>query len=248
VRQALLYGIDRKAISETIFAGRDPVADSFMPPLDPAYSPDVPRYPYDPAKARALLDAAGWHQSGDGVRRNKDGAPLALELATTSGNRTREMIEQVLQAQWRQIGIAVRLKNQPARTLLGGTVNHRNFTMAMFAWVSAPENVPRAEIYSDQVPSAENGWSGENFDGFRNAESDRLVDAIEVELDRAKRQVLWQKLQALYAEELPALPLYFRAQAYVLPKWLEGVTPTGHEYPSTLWVETWHRAAERAAR
>jgi len=98
------------------------------------------------------------------------------------------------------------------------------------------------------VPSAENGWSGENFDGFRNAESDRLVDAIEVELDRAKRQVLWQKLQALYAEELPALPLYFRAQAYVLPRWLEGVTPTGHEYPSTLWVETWHRAAERAAR
>lgn len=248
VRQALLYGVDRKAISETIFAGRDPVADSFMPPLDPAYSPDVPRYPYDPAKARALLDAAGWHQSGDGVRRNKDGAPLALELATTSGNRTREMIEQVLQAQWRRIGIAVRLKNQPARTLLGGTVNHRNFTMAMFAWVSSPENVPRAEIYSDQVPSAANGWSGENFDDFRNPESDRLVDAIEVELDRAKRQVLWQKLQALYAEELPALPLYFRAQAYVLPKWLEGVTPTGHEYPSTLWVETWHRAAERAAR
>ncbi len=55
VRQALLYGIDRKAISDEIFAGRDPVADSFVPPLDPVYSPDVPRYPYDPAKARALL-------------------------------------------------------------------------------------------------------------------------------------------------------------------------------------------------
>jgi peptide/nickel transport system substrate-binding protein len=248
VRQALLYGIDRKAISDEIFAGRDPVADSFMPPLDPAYSPDVPHYPYDPAKARALLEEAGWHQSGGGVRRNKEGAPLALELATTSGNRTREMIEQVLQAQWRQIGIAVRLKNQPARTLLGGMVNHRNFTMAMFAWISAPENVPRGEIYSDQVPTAENGWSGENFDDFRNPEADRLVDAIEVELDRGKRQILWQKLQALYAEELPALPLYFRAEAYVLPKWLEGVTPTGHEYPSTLWIENWRRAEERAAR
>jgi peptide/nickel transport system substrate-binding protein len=248
VRQALLFGIDRKAISQELFAGRDPVADSFVPPLDPAYSADVPHYPYDPAKARALLEAAGWHQTGDGIRRNKAGAPLALELATTSGNRTRELIEQVLQAQWREIGIAVHLKNQPARVLLGGTVNHRNFTMAMFAWIAAPENVPRSELYSDQVPTAANGWSGENFDDFRNKEADRLIDAIEGELDRPKRMVLWQKLQALYAEELPALPLYFRAEAYVLPNWLEGVTPTGHEYPSTLWVEYWHRAEERAAR
>lgn len=248
VRQALLYGIDRKAISDQIFAGRDPVADSFMPPLDPAYSATVPRYPYDPAKARALLEEAGWHQAGDEIRRNAAGAPLALELATTSGNRTREMIEEVLQSQWRQIGLALHLKNQPARVLLGDTVSHRNFTMAMFAWTAAPETVPRSELYSDQVPSAENGWSGENFVGFSNAEADRLIDAIEIELDRTKRLALWQQLQALYADELPALPLYFRAEAYVLPKWLEGVTPTGHEIPSTLWIEQWRRAEERAAQ
>lgn len=248
VRQALLYGIDRQAISDQIFAGRDPVADSFMPPVDPAYSAAVPRYAHDPAKARALLDEAGWHVGGDGIRRNQDGTPLALELATTSGNRTRELIEQVLQSQWRQIGIVLRLKNQPARVLLGSTVNRRNFTMAMFAWVSAPENVPRSEIYSDQIPSAENGWSGQNFDGFRNAEADRLVDAIETEIDKTKRHELWKRLQALYAEELPALPLYFRADAFVLPKWLEGVTPTGHSGPSTLWIENWRRAPERVAR
>jgi peptide/nickel transport system substrate-binding protein len=248
VRQALLYGIDRQAISDQIFAGRDPVADSFVSPLDPAYSADVPRYPYDPGKARVLLEDAGWHAASDGIRQNKDGAPLALELATTAGNRTREMIEQVLQSQWRAIGVSLRLKNQPARVLLGSTVSRRNFAMAMFAWVSSPENVPRAEIYSDQIPTAANGWGGENFDGFRNPESDRLVDAIEVELDRAKRFDLWRQLQALYAEELPALPLYFRADAYVLPKWLIGVTPTGHEGPSTLWVEQWRRAEEHVAR
>jgi peptide/nickel transport system substrate-binding protein len=247
VRQALLYGIDRQAISDQIFAGRDPVADSFMPPSDTVYSSDVPHYAYAPDKARALLDEAGWRAASDGIRRNQDGTPLALELATTSGNRTREMIEQVLQSQWRQIGIAVRLKNLPARVLFSAT-SRRNFTMAMFAWVASPENVPRSEIYSDQVPSAENGWSGQNFDGFRNPEVDRLVDAIEIELDRAKRLELWRKLQALYAEELPALPLYFRADAFVLPKWLDGVVPTGHQNPSTLWIENWRRAGERVAR
>ena len=247
VRQALLYGIDRRAISDEIFAGRDPVADSFVPPLDPAFAHDLPHYNYNPDKARALLDAAGWQLGADGIR-HKDGKPLVLELATTSGNRTREMIEQVLQAQWRQIGIAVQIKNQPARVLIGDTTTHHNFDMAMFAWVGSPENVPRAELGSKQIPTAEDGWSGENFDGYANPDVDRLMDAIEVEIDPAKRYELWHELQTLYAEQLPALPLYFRADAFVLPKWLDGVTPTGHDAPSTLWIEKWRRAQEQASK
>lgn len=245
VRQALLYGIDRKAISDEIFAGRDPVADSFVPPLDPAYAADVPHYSYDPKEAGALLDAAGWKLGADGIRR-KDGAPLSLELATTSGNRTREMIEQVLQAQWQQIGIDVRLKNQPARVLIGETTSHREFQMAMFAWIASPEEVPRSELDTSEIPSAQNGWSGENFGGFSNPDADRLIDAIEVELDRSKRLELWRQLQVLYAQQLPALPLYFRADPFVLPKWLAGVTPTGHDAPSTLWIEDWRRIESAA--
>ena len=247
VRQALLDGIDRKAIADTIFAGRDPVAASFVPPLDPAYSADVPGYDYDPKKAAALLDAAGWRLGGDGVRR-KDGAPLSLELATTAGNRTREMIEQVLQAQWREIGIDIRLKNQPARVLIGDTMAHRRFQLAMFAWIGAPEEVPRSELAANQIPSAQSGWSGENFGGFANPEADHLLDAIEGELDATTRLSLWRQLEVLYAEQLPALPLYFRADPFVLPKWLEGVTPTGHDAPSTLWIENWRRAKEQAAK
>ena len=242
VRQALLYGIDRKAISEELFAGRDPVANSFVAPLDWVYTDAVPRYPYDPAKARQLLEAAGWHAEGDGVRRNGEGDTMTLELATTAGNRTRELVEEVLQSEWREIGIDVRLKNQPARVLFGDSLTHRNFQMAMYAWISAPENVPRSMLYSNEIPDKANGFSGENFTGFHDAEADRLIDAIEVELDRAKRADLWHRLEALYAEELPALPLYFRADAFVLPPWLEGVRPTGHQYPSTLWIEEWRRA------
>jgi peptide/nickel transport system substrate-binding protein len=245
VRQALLYGIDRKAITDEIFAARDPVANSFVPPLDPAYSGDVPSYGYDPAKSRTLLDEAGWRTGADGIRR-KDGATLALTLATTSGNRTREMIEQVLQAQWRQIGIDIRLKNQPARVLIGDTTSHGKFQLAMFAWIGAPEEVPRSELASNEIPSAQNNWSGENFGGFRNPEADHLLDAIEAELDSNKRLDLWRQLQVLYAEQLPALPLYFRADPFVLPKWLAGVTPTGHDAPSTLWIENWHRVESAA--
>jgi peptide/nickel transport system substrate-binding protein len=239
VRQALLYGIDREAISRQLFAGRQPVAQSFVSPLDWVFTEDVPRYPYDPAKARALLDAAGWH-GGDGeIRRNGAGEKLSLELATTAGNRIRELIEQVLQSEWRQIGIDVHLKNQPARLLFGESVTKRHFTMALFAWMSAPENVPRSSLRSDEIPTAASGWRGQNYSGFKNAEADSLIDAIEIELDRHRREILWHRLQALYAEELPDLPLFFRADPYVLPKWLKGVTPTGNQFPTTLWIEDW---------
>jgi len=70
---------------------------------------------------------------------------------------------------------------------------------------------------------------------------DRLIGAIEVELDRETRRGLWHELQRLYATDLPVLPLYFRANAYILPKWLKGIVPTGHQYPTTNWVETWTR-------
>jgi len=66
-----------------------------------------------------------------------------------------------------------------------------------------------------------------------------LLEVIETELDRDKREVLWHKLQNIYATDLPALPLYFRANAFILPKWLSGLTPTGHQFPTTLWVEDW---------
>jgi peptide/nickel transport system substrate-binding protein len=242
VRQALMYGIDRKAISDALFAGRNPVADSFVPQLDWVYTDDVPHYAYDPAKARNLLDAAGWRAAGGGIRHDAKGRPMTLTLATTTGDRTRELVEQVLQSQWRAIGVDVRLKNQPARVLFGDTMIHRKFEMAMYAWMSSPENVPREMLLSNEVPDAANGYSGENFPGFHNEEADRLIRAIEVELDRARRAALWHRLEALYAEELPALPLYFRADAFVLPPWLEGVRPTGHQYPSTLWIEDWRRA------
>jgi peptide/nickel transport system substrate-binding protein len=240
VRRALLYALDRQAISDQLFEGRQPVADSNVNPLDWVHADDTPRYPYDPAKAAALLDEAGWTLGKDGVRRNPAGEPLTLEIMTTAGNRTRELVEQVLQSQWKQLGIDARIRNQPARVFFGQTVSERKFpAMAMFAWISAPESVPRTTLHSDHIPTADNNWAGQNYTGFKNEEVDALIEAIEVELDRDKRRELWRRLQHIYAEELPALPLYFRAEPYILPKWLKGVRPTGHQYPTTLWVEDW---------
>jgi peptide/nickel transport system substrate-binding protein len=240
IRRALLHGIDRQALSDKLFAGRQPVALTSVHPLDWVYTEDVPHYPYDAEKAAALLDGAGWTAGAGGMRRNASGAPLRLELMTTAGNRTRELVQQVLQSQWRQLGIDVVIKNEPPRVLFAETVSKRRFTgLVLFAWISSPENPPRTTLHSEAIPSAENGWAGQNHAGYSNPRMDELIDSIEIELDRDKREQLWHELQRLYASELPALPLFFRANAHVWPKWLEGVRPTGQQAVTSLWVEEW---------
>ena len=84
-----------------------------------------------------------------------------------------------------------------------------------------------------------NNWSGQNYTGYSNPEVDKLLDAIEVELDKEKRRVLWAKLQKIYAEDLPVIPLFFRADPFIVPHWLTGIVPTGHQDPTTYWVEDW---------
>jgi peptide/nickel transport system substrate-binding protein len=244
VRRALIMSLDREALSQQLFEGRQPVAHTSVNPLDWVHSKDVPRYQEDLEAAAALLDEAGWDQIKGGVRHNAAGEPLTLELMSTAGNRTRELVEQVLQSQWQRLGIDVRIRNEPARVFFGETTGKRKFSaMAMFAWISSPENVPRSTLHSEEIPTEANGWAGQNYTGYSNPEMDRLIDAIELELDRGKREQMWHRLQKMYAEDLPALPLYFRANPHVWPHWLEGVTPTGHQYSSTLWVEHWRTAA-----
>ena len=180
----------------------------------------------------------------DGVRHNADGEPLAIELMTTAGNRTRELVQQVLQSQWQRLGIDVTIKNEPARVFFGETVRKRKFTgLAMFAWISSPENVPRTTLHSEEIPSEDNGWSGQNSTGYANPELDQLLDDLERELDKEKRRPMWEEVQETYATDLPAIPLYFRANPHIWPTWLQGVTPTGHQYSSTLWIEQWYAEA-----
>lgn len=244
VRHALIYALDRQAITNQLFEGRQPVADSFVNPLDNIHAKDTPKYTHDPARAEKLLDEAGWNKRGaDGIRVNAKGERLSLELMTTAGNRTRELVQQVLQSQWRTAGVEIRIRNEPARVFFGETMTRRRYTgMGMFAWLSAPESVPRLMLHSSYITRAGNNWSGQNYTSYASPQADRLIDAIETELDRERRRILWAGLQKVYAQDLPVIPLFFRADPFIIPKWLTGIRPTGHQDPTTNWVEEWGAA------
>ncbi|MBX9946007.1 MAG: peptide ABC transporter substrate-binding protein [Reyranella sp.] len=239
VRQALLLAIDRRAISEKLFDGKQPIAHGSISTLDPMFSPAARQYDYDPAAARKLLDDAGFATQRNGVRQNAAGERLSIELATTAGNRVRELVAQVIQSQLRQVGVDVRIKAEPPRIFFEA-MNRRTFgALGMYAWVQRPEGVPRSSLHSKEIPSAQNGFSGQNYPGYANPEMDAALDAAERELDEGKRRVLFAEIQRLAADDLPVLPLFFRVDPFVVPKPLKGVVPTGTLNSSTLWIEQW---------
>ena len=240
VRQAMLYAIDRKTMVNRLFNGLQPVAATWVNPLDPNYDKSVETYAYDPAKAKSLLEQAGWKPGGDGICRNDKGDRLSVELSTTAGNRLRELQEQVLQSQWKAACIDANIKNEPPRTLFGETLKQRTYPgMVMYAWSSAVDESPSRTLGTDNIPTKENGYGGANYIAFSNPKMDQDIAAANAELDPAKQKALWADMQTIYADQIPALPLFFRAEAHVVPKWLKGYTPTGTGDMSPLWAEAW---------
>ncbi|MQU72449.1 peptide ABC transporter substrate-binding protein [Sinorhizobium meliloti] len=241
VRKALLLAIDRKTLVDRLFSGRATVADTWINELEPNYTTEgVPIYPFNPGKARELLDAAGWKAGPDGIRRNPSGEKLIFEFTTTSGNAARSLSQQVLQSQWKAVGIHVNLKNEPGRTFFGETMRKRQFKglaeYGRWAFIGVP---PTTYFHSSQLPTAENNYSGTNWTGFKIPEFDELLTAAETELDTRKQKEIWAKMQRIYAEQLIEIPLYFRQDPDIVPVWLKNYETTGKESFQSYLAENW---------
>jgi len=215
VRRALLLAVDRRAINERLYGGKFTLATSFVSPKNPEFDPAVPPVPYDPGEARRLLDEAGWIPGSDGVRRNAAGQRLSLEFLAAAGFRVNELLQVVMQNAWKTVGVEVTLRSEPSRTLFGQTTKHRAFPgLVMYTWTSLVGESPRLTLGSGMVPSAASNWSGANFTGFSDPAFDQAVEVSETELDPARRHAAWAAMQRIYAERLPALPLFI----YVIPQ------------------------------
>ncbi len=243
VRKALNYSINRVELTNSLFEGKQAPAIHAVTPMDPWYTDDphkVTLYNYSPRDAERLLDEAGWKRGADGIRA-KAGKKLSFTLMTTAGNKTRELVQVYLQNGWKQIGIEVSAKNEPARVFFGETTKKRLFdSMALFAWVSSPESSPKATFLSTNIPNAKNGYSGQNQMGWKNKEVDKLLLALDLEFSNEKRIQLVHQMLKFYTDEVPVLPLYYRSDVAVVPNQLKGFRLTGHQFPETNEVEKWN--------
>ena len=225
VRRAITHGINRDQIVQQLFQGKQPVAHSYLPPKHPGYTDAVDKYPFDPARARALLQEVGFTPGPDGIMRNAAGQRLSLELNTTAGIRVREQVEQIIQQNLREVGIEITIQNFPARVYFGDITNKRKFkALAMYAWGMTPTSDCDQLYTSDGIPNEANGWAGQNYPGYKNAEMDKACKAASREIDEAKRNKLLNESVKIFARDLPALPLYFRVSVAAAKPGLQDFT------------------------
>lgn len=240
VRQALLYGANRQKMNEILFKNRQQVSDSWLPPLHYGFNPKIKTYPHDPEKAKGLLQEAGWIETPGGIRVNSRGQKLKLTIMTTAGNHTREQIQQILQNDWRNIGVELDINNQPAKVFFGETMRQRKFEhLALYAWVSDPISDGETLWTAKNIPSGKNNWQGQNMPGWVNEESDEILHKVPVTLDEAARKEMLQRQQRIWTEELPVLPMFFRTDVAITHPALKNWRLTGMMTPITWNAEEW---------
>jgi peptide/nickel transport system substrate-binding protein len=206
VRQALMFGLDRQSIVDNILLGYGEVAQGTQPVVSYAYAPDriETQYTYDPDRARALLEEAGWTDTdGDGIV-DKDGLPLAFEAIYPSGIPVHDQTLAYMQDAWRDIGIDMTPRATEFASLVDIITGDRNFDMAylLFNWDAT--FIQDAMFGCDQVPPG-----GFNFASYCNEGLDELFAESKRTFDEDARREMLIEASNIVNEELPIAVLHF---------------------------------------
>jgi peptide/nickel transport system substrate-binding protein len=196
VRQALAYAINRQSMIQYLWRDFARPADSILPPESWAYDPDVPKYAYDPDKARQILDAAGYPAS-NGVRFH-----LTMKTSTDESPR---LVAAVLQQQLRDVGIALEIRTFEFATFFAD-VTGGAYQMYTLRWVGGNED---PDIFEYAFHSGKFPPHGANRNFYVNPRLDALISQARSETDPAKRKAVYAQIQTILANDVPYVNLWF---------------------------------------
>ena len=203
VRQAIAHAVNRVEIIDGVLLGLGKPATGPYKPGTWAYNPDVRAYPYDPAKAKALLAEAGWKDlNGDGVL-EKDGRPFAFEIITNQGNEIRAKCAEIIQRRLSEVGIKVKIRVVEWAAFVKDFINKRKFDATILGWT-----IPMEPDLYDVWHSSKTGPEELNFISYKNAEVDALIEKGRETFDQSVRKRCYDRIQEILAEEQPYLFLY----------------------------------------
>ena len=243
VRAALAMAIDRDKLARNATAGRAPPPLSYIAPPSwaaPSAS-DVTTYPFDVRAAERLLDGAGWTRGPDGARR-RQGSRLDLRLLVASGNVQRDEAARQIADALGKTGVAVSVEDvsMAGLTSARGRLATGQYDLALYAWVGERDPYGWSLLYHrGQVPTAANGFTGQNFPGWSDEQFSTLADEAASVFDRDTRQSRYAEMQRLWTAALPALPLYQRVQVDVADARLRELRPQPTRRPVTWNAARW---------
>lgn len=214
VRRALAYAIDRKALIDKVMHGAALEGWSNHASFSPVYAPDVRRYPYDPARANALLDQARV------VR------PLHVTLVSFTGSTTIADAEALIQQQWSKIGVDAAIKNYPSGQLYatlaqGGVEQSGKFDAVIENWSNGADPDDSVLLVCSMAPPA--GW---NIYHFCSPELDAAERVALESNDPQRRSAAFATIQRIVADQLPFAVLWYEMQIDVVNSDLRGYRPS----------------------
>jgi peptide/nickel transport system substrate-binding protein len=219
VRQALAYAVDRQTLIHYLWHDMARPANSVLPPQHWAYDAKAAQYPHDVAKARALLDQAGYPAGADGVR-------FHLVMKTSTDETTR-LLCAVLQQQFREVGIALDIRSYEFATFYADVVKGA-FQLYSLRWVGGSNQDP--DVFENVFDTASFAPKRANRGYYSNPEVDRLIAIGRHSVDERERAATYREIQQILNRDLPYVNLWWSNNVLVRTRRLENVqlTPAGN--------------------
>lgn len=235
VRVALAYATNRSEILAKLLHGLPIPADTDQSPhLSWAYTSDITHYPYDPQKARALLDADGWKAGPDGIR-VKNGRRLEFSFGACTEYKGETAVQTVVQQQWHEVGVDAQIKNyshdlffddSPAGILQGG-----HYDVAIQSSTSGPDPDHSALYSGDNLAPR-----GQNTLQWRNRAATAAMNDALASVDQARRRRDYVIAQRQLARDVPTIVIGFLRAPVVYNTDLRGFDPS----PVSLFWNPWN--------
>jgi peptide/nickel transport system substrate-binding protein len=224
-RQAIALCLDRESMAAAFSSGIPQLLDTYLPAQHPLANPEVKRYPFDVANGSSLLEEVGWELGDDGIRiyageheRIPAGTRFSIQYELLGGVVQEPYL--VLEDNLRQCGIDLTINYWDASIFEDGPVGilfGRNFDLGGFKWLTGVE--PPCDLWlSEYIPGEDTsvfprGWTGWNNTGYANPAYDSVCQAAKNSLPGQPGYVENHLLaQAIFAEELPVIPLWVIAK------------------------------------
>jgi peptide/nickel transport system substrate-binding protein len=231
VRQALTSAINKEEIIDGVLLGLGTPATGPYKPGTWFYNPDVPTFPYDPNKAKALLAEAGWRLNAQGIL-EKEGQPFEFTILTNQGNEVRVRSAEIIQRRLREVGVAVKIRTVEWAAFLKEFIEKGRFEAVLLGWTTGQD----PDIY-DIWHSSKNKPGELNFINYNNPEVDRLLEEGRHTFDQSKRKAAYFRLQEILAHDQPYTFLYVPDALPAVSSRIHGIkpAPAGISYNFIKW-------------
>ena len=221
-RQAVALCLDRQRVVDTVLFGLSQVPDTYLSPDHPLHNANVQTYPFNPASGNDILEDVGWldHDNNPstprqalGVTNVPAGTPLVLNYITSSATQ-RHQVAEIFTQSLAECGIGLNVTYLNASDFYAqgptGPLFGRQYDLAEYAMgVNSLE--PQCSWFTtSQIPSEENRWVGTNVSGYSNPVFDGACQKALQTVSTDPEYAFHQEAQAVFAADIPSIPLYLR--------------------------------------